>query len=64
MELDLYCTEPHPARIGEIARQTRAAGFAGLWVTEAAHNQGRTSAWEPTHSRLRPNVVGAASATC
>lgn len=38
MELDLYCTEPHPARIGEIARQTRAAGFAGLWVTEAAHN--------------------------
>ena len=38
MELDLYCTEPHPARIGEIARQTQAAGFAGLWVTEAAHN--------------------------
>ncbi|MGH9009365.1 MAG: TIGR03617 family F420-dependent LLM class oxidoreductase [Acidimicrobiia bacterium] len=38
MELDLYCTEPHPARIGEIARQARAAGFAGLWVTEAAHN--------------------------
>lgn len=38
MELDLYCTEPHPARIGAIARQARAAGFAGLWVTEAAHN--------------------------
>src|ERR1051326_3888265 len=38
MELDLYCTEPHPARIGEIARQAQAAGFAGLWVTEAAHN--------------------------
>lgn len=38
MELDLYCTEPHPARIGDIARQTQAAGFAGLWVTEAAHN--------------------------
>src|SRR5581483_128556 len=38
MELDLYCTEPHPARIGEIARHAQAAGFAGLWVTEAAHN--------------------------
>jgi len=38
MELDLYCTTPHPARIGEIARQAGAAGFAGLWVTEAAHN--------------------------
>jgi probable F420-dependent oxidoreductase len=38
MELDLYCNEPHPARIGEIARQAQAAGFAGLWVTEAAHN--------------------------
>ncbi|HZI37965.1 MAG TPA: TIGR03617 family F420-dependent LLM class oxidoreductase [Acidimicrobiia bacterium] len=38
MELDVYCTEPHPARIGEIARQAQAAGFAGLWVTEAAHN--------------------------
>jgi probable F420-dependent oxidoreductase len=38
MELDLYCTEPHPAKIGEIARQAQAAGFAGLWVTEAAHN--------------------------
>ena len=38
MELDLYCTEPHPARIGEIARQAQAAGFAGIWVTEAAHN--------------------------
>jgi len=38
MELDLYCTTPHPARIGEIARQARVAGFAGLWVTEAAHN--------------------------
>ena len=38
MELDLYCTEPHPARIGEVARQAQAAGFAGLWVTEAAHN--------------------------
>ena len=38
MELDLYCTTPHPARIGEIARQAEAAGFAGLWVTEAAHN--------------------------
>jgi probable F420-dependent oxidoreductase len=38
MELDLYCTVPHPARIGEIARQAEAAGFAGLWVTEAGHN--------------------------
>ena len=38
MELDLYCTTPEPARIGEIARQAQAAGFAGLWVTEAAHN--------------------------
>jgi probable F420-dependent oxidoreductase len=38
MELDLYCTTPHPARIGDIARQARAAGFAGLWVTESAHN--------------------------
>lgn len=38
MELDLYCTEPHPTRVGEIARQAQAAGFAGLWVTEAAHN--------------------------
>jgi probable F420-dependent oxidoreductase len=38
MELDLYCTQPHPARIGEIARQAQAAGFAGLWVTEAAHS--------------------------
>src|SRR5437588_724665 len=38
MELDLYCTEPHPARIGAIAGQAQAAGFAGLWVTEAAHN--------------------------
>jgi len=38
MELDLYCTEPHPSRIAEIARQAQAAGFAGLWVTEAAHN--------------------------
>jgi probable F420-dependent oxidoreductase len=38
MELDLYCTQPHPARIAEIARQAQAAGFAGLWVTEAAHN--------------------------
>ena len=38
MELDLYCTQPHPGRIGEIARQAQAAGFAGLWVTEAAHN--------------------------
>jgi len=38
MELDLYCTDPHPARIAAIARQTQAAGFAGLWVTEAAHN--------------------------
>jgi probable F420-dependent oxidoreductase len=38
MELDLYCTTPQPARIGEIARQAQAAGFAGLWVTEAAHN--------------------------
>jgi probable F420-dependent oxidoreductase len=38
MELDLYCTEPHPARIGEIARQAQGAGFAGLWVAETAHN--------------------------
>ncbi len=38
MELDLYCTEPHPARIGAIAREAQGAGFAGLWVTEAAHN--------------------------
>jgi probable F420-dependent oxidoreductase len=38
VKLDLYCTQPHPARIGEIARQAQAAGFAGLWVTEAAHN--------------------------
>jgi probable F420-dependent oxidoreductase len=38
MELDLYCTEPHPARIGEIARRTQATGFAGLWVTETTHN--------------------------
>ena len=38
MELDLYCTEPHPGRIGEIAGQAQAAGFAGLWVTESAHN--------------------------
>jgi probable F420-dependent oxidoreductase len=38
MELDVYCTTPHPSRIGEIARQAQAAGFAGLWVTEAAHN--------------------------
>jgi probable F420-dependent oxidoreductase len=38
MELDVYCTTPHPNRIGEIARQAQAAGFAGLWVTEAAHN--------------------------
>jgi probable F420-dependent oxidoreductase len=38
MELDLYCTEPHPARIGAIARQAQEAGFAGLWVTESAHN--------------------------
>ena len=38
MKLDLYCTVPHPARIGEIARQARAAGFDGLWVTEAGHN--------------------------
>ena len=38
MELDLYCTEPHPARIGEIARRAQEAGFAGLWVTESAHN--------------------------
>ena len=38
MELDLYCTQPHPARIGDIARQAQAAGFAGLWVTEAGHN--------------------------
>src|SRR2546423_15722749 len=38
MELDLYCTQPHPARIGEIARQAQSAGFAGLWVTEAGHN--------------------------
>ena len=38
MELDLYCTHPHPTKIGEIARQAQAAGFAGLWVTEAGHN--------------------------
>ena len=38
MKLDLYCTEPHPGRIGEIAGQAQVAGFAGLWVTEAAHN--------------------------
>src|ERR1044072_2869223 len=38
MELDVYCTTPHPSRIGEIARQAQAAGFAGLWVPEAAHN--------------------------
>ena len=38
MELDVYCTTPHPSRIGEMARQAQAAGFAGLWVTEAAHN--------------------------
>ena len=38
MKLDLYCTVPHPARIAEIARQTQAAGFDGLWVTEAGHN--------------------------
>ena len=38
MKLDLYCTEPHPSRIGAIARQAQAAGFDGLWVTEAAHN--------------------------
>ena len=38
MELDVYCTTPHPSRIGEIARQAQSAGFAGLWVTEAAHN--------------------------
>lgn len=38
MKLDLYCTVPHPARIGEIARQAEAAGFDGLWVTEAGHN--------------------------
>jgi probable F420-dependent oxidoreductase len=38
MELDAYCTTPHPARIGEIARQVQEAGFAGLWVTESAHN--------------------------
>ena len=38
MELDVYCTTPHPSRIGEIARQAQAAGFAGLWVTESAHN--------------------------
>jgi probable F420-dependent oxidoreductase len=38
MELDLYCTEPHPSHIADIARQAQAAGFAGLWVTEAAHN--------------------------
>jgi probable F420-dependent oxidoreductase len=38
MELDVYCTTPHPTRIGEIARQAQATGFAGMWVTEAAHN--------------------------
>ena len=38
MELDVYCTKPHPARVGDVARQAEAAGFAGLWVTEAAHN--------------------------
>jgi probable F420-dependent oxidoreductase len=38
MQLDLYCTQPHPARVGDIARQAEAAGFAGLWVTESAHN--------------------------
>ena len=38
MDLDVYCTKPHPALIGDIARQTEAAGFGGLWVTEAAHN--------------------------
>src|SRR5262245_20779002 len=38
MELDAYCTTPHPARIGGIARQVQEAGFAGLWVTESAHN--------------------------
>src|SRR5918992_1214285 len=38
MELDVYCTTPRPSRVGEIARQAQAAGFAGLWVTEAAHN--------------------------
>lgn len=38
MKLDLYCTKPHPSRIGAIAREAQAAGFDGLWVTEAAHN--------------------------
>src|ERR1041385_7673674 len=38
MELDLYCTEPHPAEIGGIARPTQAAGFAGLWVAETFNN--------------------------
>ncbi len=38
MKLDLYCTVPHPRRIAEIARRTQAAGFDGLWVTEAGHN--------------------------
>ena len=38
MELDVYCTTPHPSKIGVMARQAQAAGFAGLWVTEAAHN--------------------------
>jgi probable F420-dependent oxidoreductase len=38
VKLDLYCTVPHPARIAAIARQTQAAGFDGLWVTEAGHN--------------------------
>ncbi|MEW6477118.1 MAG: TIGR03617 family F420-dependent LLM class oxidoreductase [Actinomycetota bacterium] len=38
MELDVYCTTPQPSRIGSIARQAQAAGFAGLWVTEAGHN--------------------------
>jgi probable F420-dependent oxidoreductase len=38
VKLDLYCTVPHPRRIAEIARRTQAAGFDGLWVTEAGHN--------------------------
>jgi probable F420-dependent oxidoreductase len=38
MELDLYCTNPSPTTVAELARTVEATGFSGLWFTESSHN--------------------------
>jgi probable F420-dependent oxidoreductase len=38
MHLDLYCTDPRPSAVGQVATAVEAAGFSGLWFTESSHN--------------------------